>query len=134
VSPGFHETTLRVRYSETDAQGIVNNAAYLSYFEVGRVEWLRAAGFSYADFEREGFGFVVAEALVHYKKAARFDDELIVRTKLADVGRATLRFEYEILRGEEAMTFGHTRHGCLRLSDGKAVRIPASLASGFEVP
>jgi acyl-CoA thioester hydrolase len=98
---------------------------------VGRVEWLRSAGFSYAEFERRGFGFVVAEALVHYKKAARFDDELAVRVELAEIGRATLRFEYEILRGEELVTSGHTRHGCLRLSDGKAVRIPGDLSSAF---
>ncbi|CAN5617484.1 thioesterase family protein [soil metagenome] len=130
--PSIHDATLRVRYSETDAQGIVNNAAYLSYFEVGRVEWLRDAGFSYAEFEGRGFGFVAAEALVHYKKAARFDDELTVRTKLAEIGRATLRFEYEILRGEEPITSGHTRHGCVRISDGKAVRIPGDLSAAFE--
>jgi acyl-CoA thioester hydrolase len=124
-----HETLLRVRYSETDAQGIVNNAAYLSYFEVGRVEWLRSAGFSYADFERRGYGFVVAEALVNYRKAARFDEELAVRTKLAELGRATLRFEYELFRNGDLVTSGHTRHACLRLSDGKTVRIPEDLAS-----
>lgn len=131
MSPSVHETTLRVRYSETDAQGIVNNAAYLSYFEVGRVEWLRSAGFSYAEFERRGYGFVVAEALVHYKKAARFDDELTIRVKLAELGRASLRFEYEILRDGLPISTGHTRHGCIRLADGKAVRIPEDLSSGF---
>lgn len=131
MSSGLHETTLRVRYSETDAQGIVNNASYLSYFEVGRVEWLRAAGFSYAEFERRGFGFVVAEAFVKYKKPARFDDELTVRTKLADVGRASLRFEYEILCDGELVTDGHTRHGCLRLADAKAVRIPTEFLAAF---
>lgn len=124
-----HETLLRVRYSETDAQGIVNNAAYLSYFEVGRVEWLRSAGFSYAEFERRGYGFVVVEALVNYRKAARFDEELAVRTKLAELGRATLRFEYELFRNGDLVTSGHTRHACLRLSDGKTVRIPEDLAS-----
>ncbi len=124
VAKIIHDAMLRVRYSETDAQGIVNNAAYLSCFEVGRVEWLRSAGFSYAEFERRAFGFVVVEALVHYKRAARFDDELTIRVDLAELGRASLRFEYEILRGGETISTGHTRHGCLRLSDGKAVRIP----------
>ncbi len=100
---------------------------------MGRVEWLRDAGFSYAEFERRGYGFVVAEALVHYEKAARFDDELTVRTKLADLGRATLRFEYEILRGDETISTGNTKHGCLRLPDGKAVRIPADLSALLEV-
>lgn len=94
---------------------------------MGRVEWLRAAGFSYADFEKRGFGFVVAEALVRYKKAARFDDELTIRVKLADLRRASLRFEYEILRDGDLIAAGHTRHGCIRLETGRAVRIPPDL-------
>ncbi len=65
--PLVHETKLRVRYSETDAQRVVNNANYLSYFEVGRVEWLRAAGLSYKELEKQGYGFVVIEAHAYYK-------------------------------------------------------------------
>src|SRR5919112_73707 len=80
-APPLHETSLRVRYSETDAQGIVNNANYLSYFEVGRVEWLRAAGLSYRELEEQGYGFVVVEALVRYRRAAFFDDELTLHTE-----------------------------------------------------
>ena len=83
----MHETRLRVRYSETDAQGIVNNANYLSYFEVGRVEWLRAAGLSYKELEERGYGFVVVEVRAFYKRAARFDDELGLRTRLAELSR-----------------------------------------------
>ena len=59
-----HETKIRVRYAEIDAQGHVNNATYLSYFEVGRVEWLRATGQSYREMERQGRGLVVVEALL----------------------------------------------------------------------
>ena len=95
------ETALRVRYSEIDAQGHVNNANYLSFFEVGRVEWLRDAGLSYKELEGRGFGFVVVEALVHYHSAAFFDDELVVRTTLAEAGRVSLRFTYEVLRDAE---------------------------------
>ncbi len=108
----------------------MNNAAYLSYFEVGRVEWLREAGFSYAEFERLGYGFVVAEAFVNYKRAARFDDELTIGVELAELGRASLRFEYEILCDGETISTGHTRHGCVRLADGKAVRIPRGFLAG----
>src|ERR687896_1600553 len=93
-APHLHETKLRVRYSETDAQGVVNNANYLSYFEVGRVEWLRAAGLSYKELEKEGYGIVVVEALVRYRKAAFFDDELTLRTELAEMSKVSLRFEY----------------------------------------
>ena len=120
----IHETRLRVRYAEIDAQGHVNNAVYLSYFEVGRVEWLRDAGLSYKELERRGFGFVVVEALVHYHAAAFFDDELVVRTDLAEAGRVSLRFGYEVLRGGERVASGHTRHACVRLPGGKPVRMP----------
>jgi acyl-CoA thioester hydrolase len=122
---------VRVRYSEVDAQGHVNNAVYLSYFEVGRVEWLRAAGLSYRDLEREGFGFVVVEALVRYRRAAFFDDELTVRTQLTALTRALLRFEYAALRGEELLATGYTRHACVRLPGGHPTRVPTWILDGL---
>ena len=121
----IHETTLRVRYSETDAMGLANNANYLSYFEVGRVEWMRASGISYRDLENEGIGFVVVEAHLIYKRAVRFDDELTLRIRLAESGKASLRFEYEMLRDGEAISSGYTRHGCIDIATGKARRLPA---------
>ena len=127
----IHETKLRVRYSETDAQRVVNNANYLSYFEVGRVEWLRAAGFSYREMEKRGYGFVVVEALIHYKKAAFFDDELVIRTELAELGRASLRFEYKLLRDGEILATGRTRHGCIELESGRSHRIPVDFVARF---
>ena len=120
----IHETRLRVRYAEIDAQGHVNNAVYLSYFEVGRVEWLRAAGLSYRELEERGYGFVVVEALVRYRRAAFFDDELTLHTELADLTRASMRFEYAVSRAGEALATGHTRHACVDLATGKPVRVP----------
>ena len=118
------ETTLRVRYRETDAQGLVNSADYFSYFEVGRVEWLRATGLSYKELEERGYGFVVVEARAFYKKPAFFDDELTLRTELTELGRASLRFEYAVLRDEEMLATGYTRHGCVELASGRPSRIP----------
>ena len=123
----IHETKLRVRYAEIDAQGHVNNAVYLSYFEVGRVEWLRAAGLSYKELEARGYGIVVVEALAHYRRAAFFDDELTLRTELADLSRASLRFEYEVSRGGETLVTGHTRHACINLATGRPIRVPKEL-------
>ncbi|MGF1470547.1 MAG: acyl-CoA thioesterase [Rubrobacteraceae bacterium] len=120
---------MRVRYSETDAQGIVNNAAYLSYFEVGRVEWLRAAGLSYRELEDHGYGFVVVEARLFYKKAVRFDDELLLRTELAELRRASLRFGYTVLRGGEIVSTGYTRHGCIEIASGRPRRVPRELSA-----
>jgi acyl-CoA thioester hydrolase len=123
----IHEAKLRVRYRETDAQGIVNNADYLSYFEVGRVEWLRAADLSYRELEKEGYGLVVVEALARYKRPAFFDDELTVRTELTELKRASLSFGYTVLRGDEVLVTGRTLHGCMDLTTGKPRRLPATL-------
>ena len=120
----IHETKLRVRYAEIDAQGHVNNAVYLSYFEVGRVEWLRAAGLSYRELEAQGYGIVVVEVLAHYRRAAFFDDELTLRTELADLSRASMRFEYEVSLDGELLVTGHTRHACVDLATGKPIRVP----------
>ncbi|MDP8940220.1 MAG: acyl-CoA thioesterase [Actinomycetota bacterium] len=110
---------------------MVNNATYLSYFEVGRVEWLRAAGLSYRELEERGYGFVVVEARLFYKKAARFDDELTLRTELAELKRASLRFEYTVVRNREVVSTGYTRHGCIEIAKGRASRIPKELFAGL---
>lgn len=94
---------------------------------MGRVEWLRAAGLSYAGLEKRGYGFVVVEARLFYKRAARFDDELTLRTKLAELNRASLRFEYGLFKNGEVIVTGYTRHGCIELASGKPRRIPAGL-------
>ena len=70
---------------------------------------------------------MVVEARIFYKKAARFDDELTLNTDLADVGRASLRFEYEVLRDGEVICTGYTRHGCIDLATGRPKRVPAEL-------
>ena len=70
---------------------------------------------------------MVVEARLFYKKAARFDDELTLRTDLADMGRASLRFEYEVLRDEEVISTGYTRHGCIDLTTGRPKRVPVEL-------
>ncbi|HVD34192.1 MAG TPA: thioesterase family protein [Rubrobacter sp.] len=120
---------MRVRYAEIDAQGHVNNATYLSYFEVGRVEWLRATGHSYREMERQGRGLVVVEALLHYRRPAFFDDELTLNTSLVELGKVSLRFDYEVLRDREVLVTGHTRHACVDLVSGKPVRMPQELLS-----
>jgi acyl-CoA thioester hydrolase len=93
------------------------------------VEWLRAAGLSYRELEERGYGFVVVEALAHYRNAAFFDDELILRTELTELKRASLSFGYTVLREEEVLVTGCTRHGCLHLPSGRANRIPKDVAA-----
>ena len=67
------------------------------------------------------------EALVRYRKAAFFDDELSLRTELAEISKASLRFEYVVLRDGEVLATGHTRHACVELATGRPSRIPEQL-------
>jgi acyl-CoA thioester hydrolase len=77
--------------------------------------------------ERQGRGLVVVEALLHYRRPAYFDDELILITNLAELGKVSLRFDYELLRDGEVLVTGHTRHACIDLATGKPVRMPQEL-------
>lgn len=108
----WFETTLRVRYSETDQMGVVYHANYLSWFEVGRTELIRELGFPYRRFEDLGYLLPLNEANVKYKSPARYDEEIIVRTRISLCTGVRLVFSYEILRKEDRQTLvtGETRH------------------------
>jgi acyl-CoA thioester hydrolase len=92
------ETTVRVRYAETDQMSVVYHSNYLIWFEVGRVELLRQLGFSYLEMEQDGLGLPVVEIKCRYKHPARYDDEILVRTWLAKMRTSLVRFHYELLR------------------------------------
>ncbi len=77
--------------------------------------------------EEQGYGFVVVEALVRYRRAAFFDDELTLRTELAGASKASLRFEYKVIRDGEMISTGYTRHACVQLPGGKLIRTPEQL-------
>ena len=97
--PVFNETRVRVRYVETDQMGVVYHANYFVWFEVGRVELLRQMGFSYRDMEElDGCGIAVIDARCRYKAPARYDDEVIVRTRLKYIRESLIQFEYELMR------------------------------------
>jgi acyl-CoA thioester hydrolase len=109
----WHETLVRVRYSETDKMGVVYHANYLIWFEIGRTEFCRARGFSYRDMEENDNSFlVVAESYCRYKAPAYYDDQLIVRTHITELRRRSLRFGYEIIRvsDEKVIAEGETGH------------------------
>jgi acyl-CoA thioester hydrolase len=99
---------LRVIYGDTDQMGVVYYANYLRFFEAGRNEFIRAKGLRYRDFE-EAFGLrlPVAEASVSYKLPARYDDLLDVEVSLAEVRRASARFEYRLVREGVLLATGH---------------------------
>ena len=109
----FHDTTLRVRYAETDQMGVVYHANYLIWFEVGRVELMRAMGFEYKAMETEDdCHIVVVEAHCRYEKPARYDEVLRVRTRVAEWRNRIVKFSYEIFRGTDdvLLATGYTTH------------------------
>ncbi len=85
---------LRVRYAETDQMGVVYHTNYLVWCEIGRTDFIRELGVSYAELERQGFFLAVADAAVRYHGAARYDDPIRVETRLADVRSRAVVFEY----------------------------------------
>lgn len=98
ADPTLTTTELRVRFCETDLMGIVHHASYLTYFEVGRVEWLRRRGVTYAEWAQRGVHLPVVEASVRYRAPAFFDDSLSVETRLTQLRTVSLRFDYRLVR------------------------------------
>ncbi|UCE28422.1 MAG: acyl-CoA thioesterase [Candidatus Coatesbacteria bacterium] len=110
--------------------GVVYNGEYFTYFEVGRVELLRAAGISYRGVEEEGLKLVVAEATCRYRKPAHFDDLITVKTTLEEVGRTKVAFSYEVSRDGELLAEGGTVHVAVN-EEGNPVRIKGKLAGAL---
>ena len=115
-------TTIRVRYQETDAMGVVYYGNYLSWFEVARTEYMRRLGHTYAQLEVEGFFLPVIEASCRYKKPAHYDDELALYV-LISVDGLKFRFDYEVRRVDngELLAAGVTEHLCVN-REGKIDR------------
>jgi acyl-CoA thioester hydrolase len=119
-----------VRYAETDKMGVVYHANYLVWFEIGRTEFCRARGFSYREMEENENSFlVVAESYCRYKAPAYYDDELIVRTRVTELRRRSLRFGYEMLRVSDGTVIaeGETGH-VVTDGNGRVRSLPASFA------
>lgn len=92
-----HEVQVRVRYSETDQMGVVYHGNYLPYFEIGRVEWLRDKGVSYKWMEQNGIGLPIVSLALNYKKPARYDELLTVRTTFKSQASVKIEFDCEII-------------------------------------
>ncbi|HZC74538.1 MAG TPA: thioesterase family protein [Gaiellaceae bacterium] len=122
---------VRVRFADTDAQGIAHNAAYLVWFEVARVEYLRTFTGGYQALRDQGIEAIVLESLCRYRIPVRFDDELVVRTRCVGLRGARFRYEYAITRGEELVADGHTEHACVDASTLRPTRVPDWLAEAI---
>lgn len=91
-----HEIQIRVRYAETDQMGVVYHGNYAQYFEMGRVEWLRNLGVSYKIMEEQGVMLPLVSLSMQYKKPARYDDVLTIKTFLKSQKSVKLEFDYEV--------------------------------------
>ena len=122
---GERRTRVRVRYAETDRMGVVYYANYLVWFEVGRTEWLRDAGWSYREMETDGVALPVIEAHCAYRQPARYDDEIEIVTRATLVTPVRIRFDYEALRRQDGVRVaeGYTVHAALDRA-GRPCRLP----------
>ncbi len=124
------ETQIRVRYAETDAMGVVHHASYVVWLEVGRSEWMRRQGTSYADLEASGYYLPVVGLSLRYLASARYDELLTLKTWVAECRTRQVRFGYELYRryGEKACPIvrGETVHVCLS-REGSVVALPREL-------
>ena len=121
-----HTTEIRVRYSETDAMGYLHHSNYLSYFEVGRTELFRAQGGSYRRMEELGLYFVVARIEVRYRRPARYDDQLLLKTEISRITPAKLEHHYCLMRESELLAEADSVIACVNRS-GDVQRIPEDL-------
>jgi acyl-CoA thioester hydrolase len=125
-------TRLRVRYAETDKMGVVYYANYFVWFEVARTDLLRGLGWSYREMEHAGVSLPVIEARCEYKRPAKYDDEMDVRTTGRMLSPIRMQFDYEIVRVEDGVVAaaGHTVHAALD-STGRPCRLPERVAGVF---
>jgi acyl-CoA thioester hydrolase len=118
-----HEIQIRVRYQETDAMGLLHHANYLTYFEIGRTELLRANGRNYRDVEASGMFMVVVRIECRYRRPAHYDDLLTLRTKTSRVTPAKIEHDYQLLRGDELLCEASSTLACVDRT-GSVQRIP----------
>ncbi|BHH84741.1 acyl-CoA thioesterase [Desulforhopalus sp. 52FAK] len=132
MSEHIFTTTVRVLYGDTDAGGVVYNANYLRYFEIGRTELMREWIAPYSEIEKLGFVLPVTESWLRYKAPAVYDDLLTIETTISEVSRIKCKFSCKILREQpgdakpKLLVKGYTIHAAIT-KDGKLTRLPSDI-------
>ena len=130
-----HDVEFRVRYAETDQMGVVYHTNYLVWCEVGRTDFIRQRGMSYADIERAGIGLAVTELSARFHAAARYDDMVRVRTTLADVRSRGITFDYLITNAATGDRLVTARTALVSIDrSGRLVALPGDIRRLFDVP
>lgn len=129
-----HDVEFRVRYAETDQMGVVYHTNYLVWCEVGRTDFIRQRGMSYADIERSGIGLAVTELSARFHAAARYDDIVRVRTTLADVRSRGITFDYLITNAATGDRLVTARTALVSIDrSGRLVALPDEIRRLFDV-
>ncbi|WP_274364898.1 acyl-CoA thioesterase [Paenibacillus thermotolerans] len=122
---GWHTHRLRVRYAETDQMGVVYHGNYLTWFEIGRTEFIRDRGLAYKQAEELGLRMPVVDVHARYHAPAKYDDLVEIHTRIKDVGAVRMLFEYEVRLADDPKTLlatGESEHVWVD-GDWKPVRI-----------
>lgn len=123
-----HRFALRVYFEDTDAGGVVYHASYLRFAERARTEWLRELGLPHRQLiDESGLIFVVKRLAIEYHRPARLDESLVVETRVAGIGGASVELRQAIGRGGEGIATLDVALACVRLATGRPERIPATL-------
>ncbi|MEE2825617.1 MAG: thioesterase family protein [Planctomycetota bacterium] len=121
--PREHQTEIRVRYQETDAQGRVHHANYVKYFEIGRVEMLRASGITYRELEATGLMLVVVDLKCQFFAGARYDDLLLLTTRIKRSRGVRIQHAYDLTLDGELIVSGETTVAAVD-PEGNVIRLP----------
>ncbi len=124
-------TELRVRFAETDAQGVAHNASYLVWYEVARIDYLARFREGYRGLQAEGYEALTIEAHVRYLSVARFDDRLRVHARCSEIRGARFRYDYAIEREAEVVADGWTAHAVVDRETFRPMRFPGWLADAI---
>lgn len=123
-----HDIEFRVRYGETDRMGVVYHAEYLVWCEMGRTEYIRSLGMSYAEMERRGTLLAVADATIRYHAPAKYDDVIRVSTVISRLGSRGLTFDYVIAKADSGQRLASASTTLVALDpDGRATTIPPEI-------
>jgi acyl-CoA thioester hydrolase len=120
------QTTIRVRYAETDAMGIVHHAVYPVWMELGRSELLRTMGQGYSEWEAQGVFMAVAELRVKYRVPARYDELIEIRTWVQEASRRKVVFGYGVTRDGVRLAEGESVHLVMG-ADGRSRTLPDAM-------
>lgn len=121
----------RVRYGETDQMGVAYHGAYAQWFEIGRTHFCKSKGLIYRDLEKSGYGLVVVELFVNYKRALRYDDEFEIHTTVEEINKKMIKFGYKIIKDSEVCATGYTKHLFVSMTNFKSTNAPEEVINCF---